>query len=78
MRNKPRNTIDKILLSGIGSFLLVIFFPQGARYFFKNIFAGLISSLVTIILAGLLTEKLVEQVVRKDQPLNRRTSDAEA
>ena len=78
MRNKPRNTINKILLGGIGSFLLVIFFPQGARYFFKNIFAGLISSFVTIILAGLLTDKLVEQIARKDQPLNKRTADAEA
>ena len=60
--NKNQNTLEKLFLGGIGSFLLVLLFPNGVRYFFKNMFAGIVSGLVTIILAGLLTEKLFNKV----------------
>ncbi len=63
--NKDRNTIEKVLLGGIGSFFLVLLFPQGVRYFFRNIFAGMVQAVVTIVLSGLLTQKLFERITDK-------------
>lgn len=56
------NTLEKIAIGGIGSFLLVLLFPRGVRYFFKNMFAEIVAAIVSIILAGLLTEKLFNKI----------------
>ena len=65
--HKSQYTLEKILLGSIGSFLLVILFPKGVRFFFRNIFAEFVSTFVTVMLAGLFTQKLFDQVSRKDQ-----------
>lgn len=59
---KPHYTFEKILIGSIGSFLMVLLFPQGVRYFFRNIFAEMVSAFVTIVLAGLLTQKVFDKV----------------
>ncbi len=64
---KSPYTLEKILLGSIGSFLLVILFPKGVRFFFRNIFAEFVSTFVTVMLAGLFTQKLFEQVSKKDR-----------
>ena len=62
LKIKDRNTIEKVLLGSVGSFFLVLLFPQGVRYFFRNIFAGLVQAVVMIVLSGLLTEKLFKRI----------------
>ncbi|MFK7845695.1 MAG: hypothetical protein AB8G77_10365 [Rhodothermales bacterium] len=62
MSTKSKNTLEKILFGGIGSFLLVLLFPKGVKYFFRNMFAEIVSAFVTIMLAGLLTQKLAEKI----------------
>lgn len=64
LKSKHRNTVEKVLLGGIGSFFLILLFPQGVRYFFRNVFAGLIHAIVTILLSGLLTQKLFEKITQ--------------
>ena len=64
LKRKKSNTIEKVLLGGIGSFFLVLLFPQGVRYFFRNVFAGMIHAVVTIVLSGLLTQKLFENITQ--------------
>ncbi len=73
MHKEPRNTIEKILLGGIGSFLLVLIFPHGVRYFFKNMFAEIVRNIVVVMLTGLLTNKLFEKVSE-----NKRAIDAKS
>ena len=67
----PEKTLAGVLAGGIGSFLMVLLFPQGVRYFFKHMFARLIRDLVIVVLAGLLTQKVAETIVRYARPAQR-------
>ncbi len=71
LHKKPRPTIEKVILGGIGSFFLVVLFPHGVRYFFRNMFAEIVSAAVTIILAGLLTQKLAEKITENGSEAKR-------
>ncbi len=62
-RIKQRNnSLEKVALGGITSFLLVIFFPHGFKYFFRNWFAEIVKSIVLISLAGLFTQKIADAI----------------
>jgi hypothetical protein len=51
-------------LAGIGSFLLVLLFPQGLKYFFRNWFAEIVRDIVVIALAGLISQKFAETLTQ--------------
>ena len=67
----PDRTVAKIAAGGIGSFLMVLFFPQGVKYFFKHWFADLVRDIVVVTLAGLLTQKFAEILSRHASPTKR-------
>ena len=59
-----KQTLNTIAAGGIGSFLLVLLFPHGVKYFFRNWFAELIRTIVIVSLTGLLTQKMAENITR--------------
>lgn len=61
---KRNNSLEKVALGGIASFLLVVLFPHGIKYFFRNWFAEIVKSIVLISLAGLFTQKIADTVAR--------------
>ena len=60
-----------VLAGGIGSFLMVLFFPRGIKYFFKNWFALLVRDIVVVSLTGLITQKLADIFSRHARPTQR-------
>ena len=64
---KSKNTLEKILLGGIGSFILVLLFPHGVKYFFRNMFAEMVQAIVTIVLTALITQKLAERITQSNK-----------
>lgn len=63
-----KQTLNTIAAGGVGSFLMVLLFPQGVKYFFKNWFAQLVRDIVIVALSGLLTQKLAENITRYAKP----------
>ena len=59
-KKSPERTLAMVLAGGIGSFFMVLFFPKGVKYFFKNWFAFLVRDIVIVSLTGLITQKLAD------------------
>ncbi len=65
MQNDPFTRWIVGLLGGLGLFLIL---PRAARFLFKTFFVGVFAEVVTVIIAGLLTEKAVDKVGEKREP----------
>ena len=70
----PKGPLKKLAMGGLGSFLLVLILPKSFRLFIRYGFAGLAKNMLYIVLAGLLTQKIADWLV-KDAPLSKRSSE---
>ena len=66
--------LKKLLLGGLGSFLVVLILPKSFRLFTRYWFAGLAKNMLYIILAGLLTKKIADWLV-KDATISKRSTE---
>ena len=61
-----RDSLTKYLLGFFGVIAAFLFLPRTIKYLIQKFLLGLMAEVVMVVLAGLLTEKAVDQLSREE------------
>lgn len=64
----PRDPLSRWFLGLFGGAALFLLLPRAVRFVFKNFFFGVLAEVVTVVIAGLLTEKAVDAASETREP----------
>lgn len=70
-----RDPLSRWLIGLFGGVSLFFILPRAVRFMFKTFFVGVLAEVVTIVAAGLLTEKAAESVTERPERSRTRRSE---
>lgn len=74
LSKQSQKKLKKAAYGGLGSFIMVLLFPKSFKVFMRYFFADLAKNTLYIVLAGLLTNKIANWLI-KDAPFSKRSSE---